>query len=102
MEDLTKIDISKEEYELIINLLKKHLPNTIVWAYGSRVKSTSTKYSDLDLVAFSDKSQNLAIGELKEAFEESNLAFRVDLFVWDNLPGQFKENIKKEYYALQK
>ena len=32
--------------------------------------------------------------DLKEAFEESNLPFRVDVFVWDSTPECFKRRIE--------
>ncbi|GHU15357.1 hypothetical protein FACS1894163_01780 [Spirochaetia bacterium] len=37
---------------------------------------------------------------LKEAFEESNLPFRVDLLEWDGIPERFRENIKAEYVVI--
>ena len=40
--------------------------------------------------------------ELKEAFEESDLPFRVDFFVWDEVPEKFHKNIRSEYFLLQK
>ena len=33
-------------------------------------------------------------------FEESNLPFRVDLFVWDDVPEQFRKRIEAEYVVL--
>ena len=38
---------------------------------------------------------------LREAFEESDLPFRVDFFVWDEIPEIFHENIKSEYVVFQ-
>ena len=32
------IDISVGDHKLVLDLLKQHLPNVVVWAYGSRVK----------------------------------------------------------------
>jgi hypothetical protein len=37
---------------------------------------------------------------LREALEESNLPFRVDLFAWDEVPESFKANIEKESVCL--
>jgi type I restriction enzyme, S subunit len=94
------IDISAEQRQLILALLNKYLPNTQVWAFGSRVKWTTRFNSDLDLVAFSSPQQDPQISALKEAFEESNLPFRVDLLVWDNLPENFQRNIQECYEVL--
>lgn len=95
------IDVDIKYQKIIRDLLKKHLPNTEVWAYGSRVKWSSNPQSDLDMVTFATKEQRLAISNLKEAFEESSLPFKVDLFVWDEVPEQFHENIKEEHVVLQ-
>ena len=96
------IDITPQQREIILNLLKKYIPNTEVWAYGSRVKWTAKPHSDLDLVAFSTEEQKNKISDLRDAFEESDLPFRVDFFVWDEVPDKFHENIKKYHIVLQK
>ena len=94
------IDVSPEQYETILTLLRKYLPETTAWVYGSRVKWTSRPHSDLDLVVFAEPGQHLEVGELREAFEESNLPFRVDLFVWDDVPNSFRENIREQHIEL--
>ena len=95
------IDVSPTQRKIISNLLKKYLPNTEVWAYSSRVKWTAKPYSDLDMVVFTTKEQTMAVSDLREAFEESDLPFRVDFFVWDEVPGKFHENIKAECFVFQ-
>ena len=100
--ELRDIDITSSQREEIVRLLGRYLPNTEVWVYGSRVSFTARPYSDLDMVVFASEEQVNSVFELKEAFEESSLPFRVDLFVWDNLPDRFHDNIKKNYLVLQK
>ena len=94
------IDLSQNELDELSRLIAKYLPNTEIWAYGSRVKHTSTPKSDLDLVAITDKTNSRAIYDLREAFEESNLPFRVDLFIWAEIPEEFQINIKNEHIIL--
>src|ERR1035438_2076696 len=91
------IDVGEKELKIIKALLKKYLPDTLVWAYGSRVKFTATKISDLDLVAFISEGQQGNLSDLNEAFDESNLSLRVDVLNWNKIPDKFKENIRKEY-----
>ncbi|WGK70388.1 restriction endonuclease subunit S [Candidatus Haliotispira prima] len=93
------IDLTLAQRKEITELLKRYLPGTEVWAYGSRVKFTSKPSSDLDMVAFT--SQKIAAASLREAFEESRLPFRVDFFLWDEIPEQFRENIQAERVLLQ-
>ena len=94
------IDITAEQRKIVLALLQRHLPNTTAWVYGSRAKWTSSPQSDLDLVVFATPEQNGQVGELREAFEESNLPFRVDLFVWDTVPEQFHKHIKRDHVVL--
>ena len=101
MERHAPIDITPAQRATILALLAKHLPDTQVWAYGSRVKWTSTTSSDLDLVAFATAKQRGAVADLREALEESDLPFRVDLFVWDEVPETFRRQIAAEHAALR-
>lgn len=94
------IDITTEQRETILALLDEHLPDTTAWVYGSRVKWTSRPESDLDLVVFATPEQDSRVGALREAFEEGDLPFRVDLFVWDAIPEAFKDQIDAEHVVL--
>ena len=94
------IDISAEQHETILVLLQRYLSETTAWVYGSRAKRTSRHNSDLDLVVFAEPGQHHQVGELREAFEESNLPFRVDLFVWDDVPESFRDEIIKYHVVL--
>ena len=94
------IDITAEQRGTVLALLNRYLPDTTIWAYGSRVKWTSRPESDLDLVVFARPEQSARVAELREAFEESDLPFRVDLFVWDEVPENSKRRIKAERAEL--
>ena len=87
------IDIDPRDMETLLSLLERHLPQTAAWAYGSRVARHATPQSDLDIVVFSDAGQKRQVSLLKEALEESNLPFRVDLLEWDSMPDNFKARI---------
>ena len=94
------IDITAQQHKTVLALLARHLPNTTAWVYGSRVKWTARPQSDLDLVAFATPAQAGRVSDLREAFEESNLPFRVDLFVWDDVPEQFRKTVEAEHVVL--
>lgn len=96
----TSIDVQTKYLKILRDLLNKHLPNTQVWAFGSRVKWTSRPDSDLDLVVFTTKEQSRQVHNLKDALQESSLPFRVDVLVWDNIPDTFRENILQQYFVL--
>ena len=94
------IDITTEDRKTVLALLHRHLPGTAAWVYGSSVKWTSRPQSDLDLVVFATPEQRGQVGDLREGFEESNLPFRVDLFVWDDVPQPFRKQIEAEHTVL--
>ena len=94
------IDITTDQRKTLLTLLKRHLPNTTTWAYGSRVKWTSRPQSDLDLVVFTKPEQERRVSELREAFDESNLPFRVDLLVWRTIPERYRKQIEADHAVL--
>ena len=94
------IDITAKQRKTVLALLQRHLPDTTAWVYGSRAMWTSRPQSDLDLVVFATPRQRRQVGSLREAFEESNLPFRVDLFVWDETPEAFRKQIEAEHVVL--
>ncbi|MBF0622445.1 MAG: nucleotidyltransferase domain-containing protein [Magnetococcales bacterium] len=96
-----KIDISEHHYNLLCKLLAEHIPDIHVWAYGSRINGTARSHSDLDLVVFLPPDQQKKIFQLREAFEESDLPFRIDLHRWDELPSTFHRTIEVHYIVLQ-
>ena len=101
MSGLPPIDITPEQRKTLLALLGRFLPGVTVWAYGSRVQGTSRRYSDLDLVTFATPEQRPRVAELKEALEESDLPFPVDLLIWDELPECFRPNIEERHVVAQ-
>ena len=95
------IEITSDQRETLISLISRHLPDTEAWVYGSRVLGSSCPASDLDMVVFTTPDQARGVSELRESFEESNLPFRVDLFVWDDLPESFRTQIEQKHTVLQ-
>ena len=100
MELNLNIDLNLRQIREIKSLIFRHLPDTEVWIHGSRVKWTSSPESDLDLVVFSTSEQSLSVSDLREAFEESNLPFRIDLLVWNNISERFRKQIMSNHVVL--
>ena len=94
------VDISAEQRETVLALLRRHLPGTAAWVYGSRAKWTSRPHSDLDLVVFAAPDQRVHVAALRDALGESDLPFCVDLFVWNEVPVSFREQIEAEHVEL--
>ncbi|MGL5390950.1 MAG: nucleotidyltransferase family protein [Shewanella sp.] len=99
--NLSKLDLTDSQANEVTQLLAIFLPQTKVWAFGSRVKGNATPRSDLDLVVFSSNQQALAVFQLQHAFEESCLPFSVDVLVWDHLTTSMQQNISAHYAVIQ-
>ena len=84
-------------------LLRKHVPDAEVWAYGSRVNGRSHEASDLDLVLRGPDLEPLGYEyvELLEALEQSNIPILVQARDWARLPESFHREIEGDYVVLQ-
>ncbi|MBF0179780.1 MAG: nucleotidyltransferase domain-containing protein [Magnetococcales bacterium] len=95
------LDITPEQNRTLRRLLRHHLPDVAVWAYGSRMRERSHPCSDLDMVVFATPGQRPRVAELREALEESDLPFAVDLWTWDELPDHFCNVIRASHVVVQ-
>jgi predicted nucleotidyltransferase len=97
------IELSLTAEQRVTKILNRYVPEYEVWAFGSRVKGTSRKYSDLDLALITDKPLDLSrLAELREAFSESELPFKVDIVDWATTGEEFRELIRSRYVLIKK
>lgn len=96
------INIKQEDLKIVLDILAKHLPATPVWAFGSRINATSQTFSDLDLALITNKPMDISTyTELKEAFSNSLLPFKVDLVDFATLDADFKKLIEQNHVELR-
>jgi len=96
------LDISETERRIVGDILRLIVPHCTVLAYGSRVRGGSHQGSDLDLVVKDkEKVPFEKMIALKEAFDESNLTFSIDVLDWNILPERFRKNIEENCEVLQ-
>ena len=96
------LDISDEDLKIVKEILQKYLPDCEVRAFGSRVKKTARKNSDLDLAVVGKEKLSLSLRtQLQEAFEESVLPFRVDVVDWNSISDEFRRIIEGQYEVIQ-
>lgn len=97
------IDIRPDQMEIVKALLKRHVPEAEVRAFGSRVTGTAKGHSDLDLAIVAGEPLDFRTKVLlEEAFEESDLPFRVDVVDWATVSGEFRRIIERQYETVQK
>ncbi len=98
-----RLSLSPRHRRLVEELLREHVPNAEVWAYGSRVNGKSHEGSDLDLVVRGPALEPLGVEfiDLVEAFRESNIPILVQAHDWANLPESFHREIERDYVVVQ-
>ena len=97
------IDVNPNHLETIKRILAGHAPECEVRAFGSRVTWTAKDYSDLDLAVVAPRQLEPDVRRrLKEAFEESDLPFRVDVIDWHAISKSFRKVIEKQYDVVQR
>lgn len=101
---IKKVDILPEHLSIVLAVLQAslHSPAT-VWAFGSRTKHITKKYSDLDLIIDAPQPLSLdVLAKLDSAFEETPLPYKVDIVDWNQISTSFKDRIKKERILIGK
>ncbi|MCY4092996.1 MAG: nucleotidyltransferase domain-containing protein [Caldilineaceae bacterium] len=84
-------------------ILREHLPEVEVWAYGSRVSRESHGGSDLDLVLRGpglEKIPPANLLDVEEALRESTIPFLVEARDWARLPESFHREIGRDYVVI--
>ena len=96
------IDIVPADLEIVRQILQDFVPEIEVRAFGSRVTWSARETSDLDLALMTDdRLSDSCSMDLREAFSESELPFKVDLIDWATTSDNFRKVIEREYVVVQ-
>ncbi len=102
MSDTPNIDIRPDHWQIVRDILRKHVPQYEVWAFGSRAKWLAKQYSDLDLAIITDRPLSLAISAaLADDFSESDLPWKVDVVDWATTGESFRKIIERDKVVVQ-
>ena len=73
-----------------------------MWAFGSRVRGGARATSDLDLAVLGDAPLSFeTLAALRNAFNESNVPYKVDVVDWAATSEAFHEIIRREHVPGQ-
>lgn len=96
------IDVAECYLETIQRILAQYVGDCEVRAFGSRSNGTATEHSDLDLaIVGKGKIERRVKMLLREAFEESDLPFRVEIIDFNTLSDSFRAIIEEKYEVIQ-
>ena len=98
-----RLHLKPRHRRMLEDILRAHMPEVEVWAYGSRLSGQSHDGSDLDLVLRSPKLKQIPVGrlaDLEEALRESTIPFLIEARDWARLPASFHREIARDYVVL--
>ena len=98
MNDLNPLHLKRDDWLILCDILHRY--NALFYAYGSRVKNTHKRLSDVDLcykgsISFFERLR------LMDELVESDLRVKVDVSDLDKLSYDFKQRIEKDLILLQ-
>jgi predicted nucleotidyltransferase len=102
--DPSALHLPESYLQILLALLRQHVPNAEVWAYGSRVTDDYYEASDLDLVVRNqaDLTQpSTDIFDLQAALLESDIPIQVQAVDWARIPDSFHAEILMGYVVLE-
>ena len=95
------IDVPDHHLKPIKRILAEYAGDCEVRAFGSRGNGTAKEYSDLDLaIVGKGKIERRVKMLLREAFEESDLPFRVDVIDYNTVSESFRAIIEDKYEVI--
>lgn len=94
---MTELLMSNQDKKILAQILNKY-PYTF-YAYGSRVKGTARKFSDLDL-CYQENIPSYVLVEIEAELENSDLPFVVELVNWKHMRPAFQKVIQKDLILI--
>lgn len=91
------LHLEDKHWKIVKNILSKY-PYTF-YAFGSRVKGTQKRFSDLDLCVKDTIPWNVK-ALMDEDFEESELPFSVDIIDWNMIDQAFRDRIQEDLIVI--
>ena len=94
------LELTPAQRTLVCRIVDAHLERRRVRVFGSRAHGTAKPFSDLDLLVLGPALDASLRGTLEEAFDESDLPFRVDIIEAMAVSAEFRALIEPQAVAL--
>ena len=101
--DPSALHLPARYLQMLLPLLRQHVPQAEVWAYSRRVTDDYYEASDLDLVLRNRSNLNQAsdgIIDLQEVLVESDIPILVQVVDWARIPVSFHAEIEVGYVVV--
>ena len=95
------INITESQRATIMDILRRFVPASEIRVYGSRISGKIKPWSDIDIAILGPDIYPLGIlAETRDAFQESDLPFRVDIQDWHRISKEFQSVIEEKGFEL--
>lgn len=95
------LDLHPDHRAEVRRILAEQVPGAKAWVFGSRVKGTARRFSDLDLAIDAGAELDLAtLAGLRHAFQESDLPISVDLLDLRAVRPAIKRRVRMEQVPI--
>ena len=96
------MDLKPEHLRIVCDILARQLPGCEVQLFGSRANGTAKPHSDIDLVIMGDELLPVTTMRiLRDAFDDSDLPFQVDIVEWAGTSEEFRKVIALSAIPLE-
>ena len=96
------IDIHPDHWEIVRRILQTHVPQAVVWVFGSRANGNAKAFSDLDIAIITTQPLPLDVSaSLRDDFSESDLPYKVDVVDWATTNASFRNIIARNRVVVQ-
>ena len=95
--------MDEQVLQIIKEIVFRHIPPNKykVFVFGSRVSGRAGKWSDYDIgIEGEEKVPTRSIMDIREALEESDLPYFVDVVDFNEVDEDFKKIAKQKIYLL--
>jgi predicted nucleotidyltransferase len=96
---MKSIQLEERHFRIVNDIFKKY--EVKAYVFGSRARNTAKPLSDLDLCLKDDYDKS-TVRKLQDAFEESDLPFKVDIVIWSEISESFIKHIEKDLINFEK
>ena len=88
----------KDEYKnILVEIVRKHLPQSQIYLFGSRARKTNQPESDIDIAIDNGAPiSQINLSNIREDIEESTIPFTVDVLDLQTVSLEMKKEILRE------
>ncbi len=93
-------DLSPQDLRIVLEILRSHVPDRPVFAFGSRTNGRARRRSDLDLVIGGGPMSLSLQAQLNVGFDQSDLPITVDVVELATATEGFRSRIERDLLPL--